>query len=122
LAPCSAPHGRAKANAAAKLADAVAPKTAAEQFREDLVHQADKTIGKVIITSAGLAEIRHPSDPEPLNGASLAMVRAARRAAKRGDAGNAASSSATTGSAAAVAASLRSRARSTSITSVLRQR
>jgi hypothetical protein len=52
-----------QATAAGKLADAVAPKTAAEQFREDLVHQADKTIGKVIKTSAELAEIRHPTDP-----------------------------------------------------------
>ena len=49
--------------AARKLCDVIAPKTAAEQFREDLVNQADKTIGKVIITSAGLAEVRHPTKP-----------------------------------------------------------
>jgi len=62
--PEATPKQVRQATAAARLADAVAPKTAAEQFREDLVHQADKTIGKVIITSAGLAEIRHPTDPK----------------------------------------------------------
>jgi Domain of unknown function (DUF4157) len=52
-----------QATAARKLSDAVAPKTAAQQFREDLVSQADKTIGKVIIPTDSLAEIRHPTKP-----------------------------------------------------------
>jgi Domain of unknown function (DUF4157) len=52
-----------QATVARKLCDAVAPKTAAEQFREDLVNQADKTVGKVIITTEALKEIRHPTKP-----------------------------------------------------------
>ncbi|HWO19141.1 MAG TPA: DUF4157 domain-containing protein [Kofleriaceae bacterium] len=52
-----------QATVARKLCDAVAPKTAGEQFREDLVNQADKTVGKVIISTEDLKEIRHPTKP-----------------------------------------------------------
>ena len=50
-----------QATVARRLCDAVAPKTAAEKFREDLVSQADKTVGKVVISTEALKEIRNPT-------------------------------------------------------------